>query len=149
MAQFKNGLANGVAAFDVHRATCEVDISAGPNGRLYGVSGPQIEINDTTAAFNAPGVPSGYLQYSNYTAYGAVAGNGNEVFSDASLLPGAPGVGTVASGVLTIDEVTPPTIVPATESNTTLYLIVRGSYASDPVSATVRFRRCWGGKVAR
>jgi hypothetical protein len=131
---------------DQHRLSCKVQISAGPNGHLWGVYWPQITVTDqtSTGTFTPPGAVAGtYTSWSSSTGGG---GTGIEM-TDADLANGV-------SGVITRQLTTPntqtalmtaPTSAPKLSVTSDAPTIV----ASDnlPVSATIRFSRCTDAKV--
>ena len=127
---------------DAHRASCDVKIGPGPNGRLTGITGPQVKSNDSQSAFTPPGT-----SVSTYTVWGAQAGGGAMDFADGSLASGAPGV---SGGLLSLKHITPISKWSTSSSTltSTLLSLVVSAGKGDPISATIYFGHCWLGKVA-
>jgi hypothetical protein len=133
-------IANGIAAGDKHRAVCEVQIGAGPNGHLSGLQGVTVKAADTTKAsttFTAPGTSS-----NTYTVFAGQAGNGGTgiELTDKDISSGTLVLQTMSPLVDTTGMTTP-----LASANTT----ITGTWdANMPVSAKIRIRRCALAKVA-
>ena len=138
-----------MTAGDMHRATCRVTVSAGPNGHLAGMFFPTVSFVDaSTANYNPPGDSvNGYTNWS-----GLVGGGGTGIeMTDKDLTNGS-------GGSLTLQLVTPNDNTTGFTSPTSqLKLLVSGdspanaiepSNAPIPVSQTVRFSRCSNQKVS-
>jgi len=129
-----------ITAGDQHRASCKVQISAGPNGHLWGVYWPAISAIDTVGSGNYE--PPGSLG-STYTNWGAQAGGGGTgiEMTDKDL---SNGNGTT----ITVQMITPPTNTTGMTAPGATQKIFVGSDSGVPVSATFRFSRCTDEKVS-
>ena len=137
-----------IGATDSHRALCKVQFFPGPNGHLWGIDDDEIRIGDvTTGVFTAPGMTGVTLSPTNtYKSYAAVFGYTEFEFND----------GDIFAGPETIAELTPPTNVGEPSAMTvaptvSVQAITSGSdnSAGGPVSAVVRLKQCWAGKVTQ
>ena len=140
------GMEATIANGDTHRGQCEVRISAGPNGHLTGLEAVQVKMtNSTTGTFVPPGLASGA-----YTSWVGSAGGGAVEFSDASVQTGAPGVVSTSLGnQLVLPLLSPPAKIGAAGTLTQNFSVVTSFVAGDPVSATIRVRKCSVGKVTQ
>jgi hypothetical protein len=148
-------ITTGFAQGQMHRSQCEILLSAGPNGHFTG-GGASIKITDNSNAFTPPGTPS---LGSTYTIWTAIQAGTSVAFTDQSLATGAPGVvsktvynaGTPGASinVLQLPELSPSAQFGGTTSLTQTTVLSIGPGVSDPVSETIRIRRCWTGVVTQ
>ena len=137
-----------IGATDSHRALCNVQIYPGPNGHLWGIVQDSLVITDATSGvFTAPGMTGfPHSPTNTFKKYSAVAAmsNASFEFNDAD----------IAAGPAVIPELTPPTNVgepsPMTVAPTVgVGIGMYGSVISTggPISAVLRVKQCWAGKV--
>jgi hypothetical protein len=149
------GIQSLFATGDMHRAQCDIKVSAGPNGHLTGLGGMLVKVTDTsTGTFLPPGATSGA-----YTGWYGGQGASSMQFSDQSIATGAPnvtsqtlynaGVAGASINVLDLPELGPPAKFGGTGTLSQTTAIVINYGGGDPVSAVVRIRRCWQGKVTQ
>jgi hypothetical protein len=130
-------------------------ISAGPNGHFTG-GGASIKVTDNSNAFTPPGTPS---LGNTFTIWSASQGATAIAFTDQSLATGAPGVvsktvynGGVAGSainVLQLPELSPSAQYGGSSSLNQTTVVTINPTSSDPISETVRVRRCWTGVVTQ
>ena len=139
LAEIAYGAGDGQSG-QLLRMACAVKISAGPNGRLTGLTGVTVGIAyNTTSVFNAPGIRSNNATwYDGFNSFRSNAGSGAIEFSDGSLQSGAP---MVVGGVLSFPEVTPPTRAVGAPSLAQAILSFAWN-GKDPVSFTARIYGC-------
>ena len=143
---------------DSSRLQCQVSISAGPNGHLYGLNLPTVSgAYGGQAGFNPPG---SHRSDNHYTSYTSTAGTGQtltdpNIMGSGGVYPAQPGVSAGASasapftGVLPLTMTTPPfQIVAGVGSVVKSASLTLTGPPNDPVSATVRIQRCWEGKAS-
>ena len=125
------------ASGNIARYGCEIKYSAGPNGRLAGIFGFQGLLTASQSAFTVPW--TGSTTYtSSSIAFGSSYGGGTNVLNESMLEGGSPGV---AGGVLTLPLVSPPLYKGGTLGSTPFANRIAIS-GNDPVSGTIRIRRC-------
>lgn len=131
-----------ILAGDSHRTQCKVQISAGPNGHLWGVEWPKLQVAEAvgSGSYAPPGDPSSkYINFVSSVGGGAVGLD----MSDQDLS------GPLASGgVITTYLTTPNTYTGGMTSPTSSpEFIIQSDGGVSPVSATFRFSRCQDLKV--
>jgi hypothetical protein len=135
---------------DSHRTLCKVQLFPGPNGHLWGVQDAALKTADeTTGVFTAPGMTGVPNSPANtYKTYATIAGTSNASFefNDAD----------ISAGPVVIPELTSPTNVgePSTMTVAPVETVVVASTGSDdptggPISAVLRLKQCWAGKVTQ
>ena len=133
---------------DRHRTGCKFRIGAGPNGRLYGVDTLEAYLTD---AFAATSIASDTMSgHSNYAAWSALAGAGAYAITDLDIASGMAGV---SNGSLLLPTVSAPaqylSALTAANSPVQPKIVIGGTAAGDPVSATIRVSQCWARKVTQ
>jgi hypothetical protein len=134
----ENNALAAAANGNIARFGCEIKYSAGLNGRLTGIFGFSGFLSaGGQSAFTVPWTGS-----TTYTAssisFGSAYGGGTNVLNESMLAGGSPGV---AGGVLTLPLVSPPLYKGGTLGSTPFNNLITLS-GNDPVSGTIRIRRC-------
>ena len=136
----------GSSIGDIYRASCEVMISAGQNGRITGFGGPEILLSETVpvgSAFSPPGLSGSYTGWNSLTGLGSTWS-----LTEQAVALGAPGVAS-PGGTLKMNLVSNPVVMKVAggttgvPTGTTMSFTATVSWVpSDLISGTARIRRC-------